>query len=232
VEVFMLTCALDHLVVTAPSLVAGSAFIREVLGADMQPGGKHPRMGTHNLLLSLGPSLYLEVIAIDPSAPGPGRPRWFGMDCQPVDAHPAFSTWVARTTDIRAATASCPELLGEVMAMERGDLQWLITVPADGLPPLNGAAPALIEWPVDVHPAARLEDRGLRLLSLEISSPDPLRIQGLLSALNFSGPVKVIACGAAAGTGLCATIDTPQGVRRLSVPNFAASAEDLQETGR
>jgi hypothetical protein len=228
----MPTCTLDHLVVTAPSLVAGSAFIREALGVDMQPGGKHPRMGTHNQLLSLGPSLYLEVIAVDPSVSGPGRPRWFGLDHQRADSRPALSAWVARTTDIQAATASCPELLGEIMAMNRGELNWLITVPADGLPPLNGAAPALIEWPVNVHPAARLEDHGLRLLSLEISSPDPLRIKGLLSALNFSGPVKVIACGAASGTGLGATIDTPQGIRQLSLPGFTASAEDLQETRR
>lgn len=209
----MLTCTLDHLVVTAPSLVAGSAFVRDVLGVAMQSGGKHPRMGTHNQLLSLGSSVYLEVIAIDPSAPGPGRPRWFGMDCQPVDAHPALSTWVARTTDIRAVTASCPESLGEVLTMDRGELHWLITVPADGVPPLDGAAPALIEWPVNVHPAARLDDQGLRLLSLEISSPDAQRIQGLLASLNFSGSVKVMV---ASEPRMSAIIATPQGVRRLS----------------
>jgi hypothetical protein len=37
-------------------------------------------MGTHNRLLKLGEGFYLELIAIDPQAPPPGRPRWFGLD--------------------------------------------------------------------------------------------------------------------------------------------------------
>lgn len=216
-EISMLACSLDHLVVTSPSLAAGSAFIREILGVDMQPGGKHPRMGTHNQLLSLGPSVYLEVIAVDPSAPRPGRPRWFGLDGEPGDVCPILSTWVVRTTDIREVTASCQESLGQIMAMERGELHWLITVTADGMPLLDGAAPALIEWPVNVHPAAGLDDQGLRLLSLEILSSDPQRIQRLLSSLNFSGPVQVMK---APETRLCAIIDTPRGVRRLSAADL------------
>ena len=32
-------------------------------------------MGTHNLLMRIGDQVYLELIAIDPEAPTPGRPR-------------------------------------------------------------------------------------------------------------------------------------------------------------
>ena len=42
------------------------------------------RWGTHNRVMAISsegiPDCYLEVIAIDPEAPEPGRPRWFGLD--------------------------------------------------------------------------------------------------------------------------------------------------------
>jgi hypothetical protein len=49
---------LDHLVVVAPTLDAGAAWARSALGADLRPGGRHDRMGTHNLLLRLGRAAY------------------------------------------------------------------------------------------------------------------------------------------------------------------------------
>ncbi|MDQ5946917.1 MAG: hypothetical protein QG619_2348, partial [Pseudomonadota bacterium] len=135
---------IDHLAVTAPSLAAGSAFVQEVLGVAPQAGGEHPRMGTHNLLLRLGDSLFLEVIAANPQVPAPDRPRWFGLDHVAPDTLPVLSTWVVRSTDIHASTAAATEPLGIVEPMSRGALDWLITFPADGSSPLDGVAPALI----------------------------------------------------------------------------------------
>ena len=71
---------LDHLAVSAADLAVGTARIEDLFGVRLAPGGKHPDMGTHNRLLSLGPGLYLEVIAIDAAAPPPDRPRWFDLD--------------------------------------------------------------------------------------------------------------------------------------------------------
>lgn len=66
--------AVDHLVVAAAGLDAGTAWLEAHLGVPLAPGGRHAAMGTHNRLLRLGPRLYLELIAIDPDAPArPGR---------------------------------------------------------------------------------------------------------------------------------------------------------------
>ena len=75
---------IDHLVVVADSLDQGVAWCKATLGVVPGPGGKHAFMGTHNRLLNLSspafPACYLEIIAIDPNALPPSRPRWFGMD--------------------------------------------------------------------------------------------------------------------------------------------------------
>ena len=74
---------LDHIAVVAPDLAAGVAWVREALGVEMPPGGRHPEMGTHNHLVGLGPDVYLEVIAIDQDAAAPRHRRWFGLDFGP-----------------------------------------------------------------------------------------------------------------------------------------------------
>ncbi|HEX6635378.1 MAG TPA: VOC family protein, partial [Usitatibacter sp.] len=71
---------LDHLVVAARTLEEGAAWVEAALGVPTVAGGKHDLMGTHNRLLGLDGRRYLEVIAIDPSAPPPARARWFGLD--------------------------------------------------------------------------------------------------------------------------------------------------------
>ncbi len=81
---------LDHLVMAAHTLEQGVAWCEAVLGATPAAGGKHVGMGTHNRLLSIGsvafPQAYLEIIAIDPEAPPPGRragSAWTMRRCRP-----------------------------------------------------------------------------------------------------------------------------------------------------
>src|SRR5687767_5483712 len=108
---------LDHLVVAAPTLDRGAAWVEARLGVGCRPGGAHAKMGTHNLLLRLGPAAYLEVIAVDPAAPPPGRPRWFGLDALAPDAGPRLAAWVARTDDVAATAAASTVPLGPVEPM-------------------------------------------------------------------------------------------------------------------
>ncbi len=212
-------CHIDHITVTAPSLAAGAAYVQDVLGIAPQPGGEHPRMGTHNLLLRLGDALFLEVIAPNPAVPPPGRPRWFALDKLAPQSAPSLATWVVRTTDIHASLAAASETLGMVEPMSRGALSWLITIPADGSLPLGGVAPALIEWHADIHLAARLPDNGLSLSRLELVHPEPERISRLLASLALGAPVSVTAAAAGSATQLIAHINTPLGLRLLSAPS-------------
>ena len=210
-----MACRLDHITVTAPSLEAGAALVQRCLGVTPQRGGQHPRMGTHNLLLRLGDAMFLEVIAIDPQADAPRRPRWFALDELAPDAEPRLSCWVARTTGIQAAAAGASELLGPVEPMSRGTLNWLITIPSDGWPPLGGVGPALIEWQTEAHPAAGLQDLGCELMAFELLHPEPQRIGALLASLDLAAADSRLSVLKADQPALRASIRTPHGVRTL-----------------
>lgn len=187
--------ALDHLVVAAASLDAGADWIEARLGLRPVPGGKHATMGTHNALVGLGPTSYLEVIAIDPQAPKPARPRWFDLDEPRMRAQlaesPALIHWVARTRDIEAAAVQCPIDLGPITAMQRGDFEWRLTVPDDGHLPERGLVPTLIEWVGRLHPADALPDLGLRFVALAGEHPEPAGARRALGALGLSETLKV-----------------------------------------
>lgn len=175
---------LDHLVIAARTLKEGRAWLEGRLGVKMQAGGEHTAFGTHNLLLSLGPSAYLEVIAINPAAPAPSRPRWFGLDtpdlARKLEAGPALIHWVARV----------PAPPADALELSRGDNRWALTVPPDGSLPLDGVAPSLIYWHTP-PPPTRLPDAGVRLATLRLGTPEPAPLRQLLDQLGFVGEVEV-----------------------------------------
>ncbi len=200
---------IDHLVVVAETLEAGEAAIRASLGTGLDPGGRHPQMGTQNALLSLGDA-YVEVIAIDPEAPPPGRPRWFGLDH--ASGPPRLAHWVARPDDLAAALREAPMGLGETLEMSRSDLSWRITVPPSGAPPLDGVVPALIAWE-GPPAAARLPDRGLRLKRLRLVHP---RMGDIAAAWPRLAETPGLSLEVGPGPDLRAEIDTPEGTKTLS----------------
>jgi len=205
-------CEIDHLVVAAPSLQSGGDHVSAILGVAPGPGGAHPRMGTHNLLLRLGDAAFLEVIAPDPAAPPPGRPRWFGLDDAGALRAPRLSAWVARTDDLRAFPEDLLACCGAIETQTRGTREWLITIPADGHVPLGGALPMLIEWQRPRAPAgAGLPEAACSLASLGLRHPEPARLRALLARLGFDDRVEI----EAGEPGLWADIATPAGVRRL-----------------
>ena len=182
---------IDHLVVTASSLEAGVAFVEAELGCRMQPGGQHPQMGTHNRLLRLGTNVYLEVLAIDPTAAAPERARWFGLDQLTAADAPRLSAWVMRTQSIHELAARCPEPLGAVELMRRGELEWWITIPPDGRCVMGGAMPPLIEWRTKSPPATRLPESGIELLELELRHHETAQLQKWFEIAGFQGSIRL-----------------------------------------
>ena len=208
----LFSLALDHIVIAARSLEEGATYVEAVLGAELSPGGRHPHMGTHNLLLSLGSEEYLEVIAVDPSAEAPDYPRWFDLDR--FDDAPRMTNWVCRTDDLDAALDAAPVGTGDPFNFTRGDFAWAMAVPEDGVLPFDAAMPALIEWGEDSpHPARRLPDHGLRLSRLDVFHPEADRLAEAFPALASLGHVAV---RNGPEKRLIATISTPEGLRVLA----------------
>ena len=207
---------LDHLVVAAATLDEGAAWLASRLGVAPSPGGRHAAMGTHNRLLRLGPKIYLEVIAVDPAAPAPGRPRWFGLDDAALQARiaerPRLIHWVARCENIAKASAACLEPPGDILHLSRDSLRWRITVPADGMPPLDGLLPTLIEWETERHPATALPEAGCELMKLEGIHPEARRVRNALAALGLDKALAVFPCATDEPGGLVAYLKTPAGL--------------------
>jgi len=160
---------LDHIVVGCADLVSGEAWMEDLLGRPAQGGGEHVAMSTHNKVWSLG-SCFLELIAINPDAPDPGRKRWFSLDDPAVQKKlamgPHLLTWAVRVDDIEAVQAASPTPLGELHELERGDLKWKVLIPEDGGLLHDGHVPLVIQW-LTPHPAERMDDSGMRLMSLK-----------------------------------------------------------------
>lgn len=186
--------AFDHLVVAAATLEQGEDHLESLLGVRPQRGGKHVAMGTHNSLLRLGPRSYLEVIAVDPEARAPARPRWFAMDTsamrEALFERPRLIHWLARTDDIEAARQASPIDLGRTHAMERGSFRWRITIPDDGHLPGGGIVPTLIQWDVPNHPADAMPDFGVQLSVLAGAHPEPAAIRAALASLGLGETMK------------------------------------------
>jgi hypothetical protein len=211
------TAQIDHLVVVAQTLEQGAVWCEATLGVAPGPGGRHASMGTHNLLLSIASAAfgrcYLEIIAIDPAAAPPGRPRWFGMDAPRLRAAvrdgPRLVHAVARTTAIEPLRRGLMNLgldPGVPIAAHRdtanGRLSWRITVREDGETECAGALPTLIEWQ-GPHPCDRLAASPVSLAALVLRGvPAPA---GELLALQG------VDVDPGTGPPLRAALDTPLG---------------------
>ena len=198
----------DHLLYATPDLVRGVAEIERLIGVRASPGGQHPGRGTHNALLSLGPTAYLEIIAPDPAQSGPVRPEVFAIDKL---QRPMLITWSANGSNLEdlyqfATRNDIP--LGPVTAgsRQRPDgvlLRWQFTEP--NVAGTDGLIPFFIDWGSSPHPA-RSAAQGATLVGLRAEHPTPNAFREQLELLGLklhvdSGPRPA----------LIATIEGPRG---------------------
>lgn len=179
---------IDHFAIGAATLEQGAAALREALGVDVPRGSKHDAMSTHNCVCQSGDASFLEIIAVDPDAPDPGRTRWFTLDDPATRSRlaerPRALCWVVGTEDLDAVVARSPVDLGEVILFRRGERSWRLTVPSDGHLPEGGLIPAFIEWSPGPHPSAGMQDLGLWLTTVRLTHPEPDRLRAVLATLG------------------------------------------------
>jgi hypothetical protein len=177
---------IDHLVYSVPDLDRAVAELEQQLGVRATPGGSHPGWGTRNALLSLGPLVYLEIIAPDPAQREFHEPRVFGVD--PHRA-PALTAWAAKWPDLEN---SGPALAGDVFGASREQvdgtlLHWHLsdpfTVNCDGL------VPFLIDWGDSPHPASNTPG-GAVLKALGLAHPEPESVAQQLARLGLEMEVS------------------------------------------
>lgn len=209
---------LDHIVVAASTLEEGRVWARDVLGVEPSGGGKHAGISTHNTLIGLNANHYLEIIAVDPDAPAPLVPRWFGLDTLAVKSMiangPRLVAWVARASGASNAIEQFAALPGNpanvVRPAQRGDFRWRFAFTPDGALAGGGALPHLIQWDVPMRPWERLPDVGVSLSSLLVADPQPESLSAQLSALTFVDAKVQVA--QSTGAQLVATLNTPRGM--------------------
>ncbi|MEP2981478.1 MAG: VOC family protein [Lentilitoribacter sp.] len=197
----------DHIAIVARSLDEGVDYVRDQLGIEMPPGGQHPFMGTHNRLLALNETEFLEVIAIDPDAQRPDRPRWFGLDH--FDGTPKIGTWILGSPDI---AESFDKAHDRIIDMTRGDLKWQITIADDGVLASDGAFPQLIQWPQGPHPAGKMVKQNCRLHSFKIVHPEALKINEFVDDALVDTRISIVQ----GDVSFEAVFETPNGLKTLT----------------
>ncbi len=209
---------LDHLTVIAPTLAEGVAHVRGCLDLDVPFGQRHGYMGTHNHLLQLGGTTYLEIVALDPDGVHPGRARWFGLDDKKQlrrdwDAGRRLRGWVARADRIDDVLNGREAIFGRRVGLPMDAPAFDFAIPDDGSLPWGGAAPSIIDRRGKARSMATIADLGARLRGFSLEHPEAQAIAVLLLELGTErGPVV----SHAPELRYRARIETPGGLKDLS----------------
>jgi len=198
-RIYLMTHKIDHFAIGCSSLETGVASLK--------------KMSTHNCVMQSGNDSFLELIAVDPDAPAPGRSRWFTLDDPKTPPRlaerPRALCWVVSTDKLDEIVASSPVDLGEIVTFVRGDRSWRLTVPADGHLPENALLPAFIEWSPGPHPSTGQQNLGVALNRVLLTHPDPDSVTEKLVKLK-ADHLATVSQGAEAA--LSFELSTPGGV--------------------
>ncbi|MDU8926642.1 VOC family protein [Alisedimentitalea sp. MJ-SS2] len=200
---------LDHIAVAAETLEEGRAYVEDALGVALEPGGKHTKLGTHNMLMGLEDGVYFELISIDPDAPDPGLRRWFNLD--DFAGAPRLTNWICQTEDLEDALAVAPEQMGQPIELTRGDLRWMMAAGIEGRLPFEQGFPAMISWGDSPHPSTRLKPSGLRLERLVITNPEAEALRKALAPLIADTRIMIVQ----GDVGMRAEFSSPSGQKVL-----------------
>ena len=200
---------IDHMVFAVTDLDDGIEQLESATGVRAEFGGSHPGQGTHNALLSLGPRVYLEILAPDPKQSDPRSMQSLGLSEQRSSR---LITWAVRAPNMdklvqQAAERGTKLQIPSSGTRKRSDdqlLSWRSTELADDRRG-DGLAPFFIDWGTTEHPAAT-SPKGVRLVALRIQHPSPESVQSLFDSLDVP---LIIQRGP--DVALIAVLDSPRG---------------------
>ena len=214
----------DHVLVAVRELAEAARRFETTYGLRAVQGGRHPRVGTANMIIPLG-SAYLELIAVVDQEEAQRSPTTRRIT-RAIEDGRTFATWAVRTENLDALRehlrAAGVDLAAPVAgARERPDgvtIRWrtqLLAAPGEA-----SVLPFVIEWqvPPGQHPAQAPIDhpsraRGIR--TVRLGDPDPAAASARLRTLlgdDFNAAVE-----RAATSGVTAVeLDMPGGVLTIA----------------
>ncbi|MFN4142744.1 VOC family protein [Aestuariivirga sp.] len=205
---------IDHLVWYTADLDEGRRHFAEAMDRAPLYGGEHPGEGTANAVMALGPETYLEILGRD--------------SAQSADAlDPEVSRLEGKGLYHWAVGGA---VLAEVAERaKRGGLDGGALVPGGRIKPdgkrlfwtcwglrnhgFGSLVPFFIDWMDSEHPA-RSAPLGGKLASLEIRTPEAVRLRRIFDVLGLDVPVAE-----AAEPEVVATLESTKG--RLALSSFA-----------
>jgi glyoxalase-like protein len=148
----------DHVLLPVADLEDGARSLDERFGLKGIPGGRHPGVGTANVIVPLGRQ-YLELIAIVDQGEAPSS-RLGGRVAQALKEGRRFVAWALRTEDLDAVRTTLQRAGWDLPAIVEGSrtrpdgqvLRWRTQDIDTGTEP--SAIPFVIEWriPDGLHP--------------------------------------------------------------------------------
>jgi Glyoxalase-like domain len=204
-----------RLIVGTQQLARGKIWLEKFLHVQLCDIVSCREMGTHSYYLSLGQSVTLELVAIDPAAAAPQHPRYYGLDTvdviERISQRPRLIGWVARSAALSALQARIGGLLGDIHQISVPS-SCLVTSPADGYPIEGGLIPQMLE---EIVSPEVLRDQGIRFTWMEAAHPNPAKVNYLLGELGLANSLVLTTTAPYAGMTMCAYLDTPNGVKTL-----------------
>jgi hypothetical protein len=210
---------IDHVLLPVADLEDGARSLRERFGLQVIPGGRHPKVGTANMIVPLGRQ-YLELIAItDPQEAAASR---LGKRIAPaLDERRMFVDWALRTRDLDAMRGKLLAAGWEIPPVGDGSrrrpdgqlLHWRTQDVNTGRAPT--AIPFVIEWdvPEGLHPgeaAAEHPSGATALRRVVVGARNPKRVRAQLQLLLGDSDLYQVRKAASDGIEVL-VLDSPHG---------------------
>ena len=196
----------DHLILGARDLDEGIRRFEERTGVRPKVGGEHPGRGTRNALVSLGPALYVEILAPQAGAPDSGRVAELR---QRADLSPyGWAVFVRDVDTARRSLESAGFGLSGIMPGSRARpdgtlLEWK-TFEIEK--PEIAGIPFFIRWGDGTTHPSQDSPSGCRLEALKVTTPDVASARRAFAALALD-----VTAEAGARPGLDITLRCPKG---------------------